>query len=152
MNELSQDDAGLSPVSSLQLRDELKNVVDIALPQSPSQFGERLIKDKWGADVDPQTTLLVTLDYHYQGHPAQDGIEQGQVASSQSLLQALLANDQIVGDGRFAETAFGLYTPPDIGPCVRIVEHVDEFANHGSGNHQTYEGIFAQRFHKPMAR
>lgn len=142
MNELSQDDAGLSPVSSLQLRDELKNVVDIALPQSPSQFGERLIKDKWGADVDPQTTLLVTLDYHYQGHPAQDGIEQGQVASSQSLLQALLANDQIVGDGRFAETAFGLYTPPDIGPCVRIVEHVDEFANHGSGNHQTYEGIY----------
>src|SRR5690349_19311911 len=109
MNELSEDDAGPSPVSSLQLRDELKNVVDLALPQSPSQFGEHLIKEKWGAHIEPQTALLVTLYYRYKGHPAQDGIEQGQVASSQSLLQALLSNYQTVGDGRFGETAFGLY-------------------------------------------
>jgi len=146
MNELSEDDAGPSPVSSLQLRDELKNVVDLALPQSPSQFGEHLIKEKWGAHIEPQTALLVTLDYRYKGHPAQDGIEQGQVASSQSLLQALLSNYQTVGDGRFGETAFGLYRPPDIGPSVRIVENVDEFADHGSGNHETYEGIYRQTF------
>lgn len=144
MNELPHDAAGPLPVPSLPMRDELKNVVDIALPQSPSQFGEHLIKQKWGANIDPQTALLVTLDYRYKGHPAQDGIEQGQVASSQSLLQALLANYQAIGDGRFAETAFGLYTPPDIGPCVRIVENVDEFADHGSGNHATYEGIYRQ--------
>lgn len=144
MKELPHDVAGPSPAPSLQMRDELKNVVDIALPQSPSQFGEHLIKEKWGANIDPQTALLVTLDYHYKGHPAQEGIEQGQVASSQSLLQALLSNYQAVGDGRFAETAFGLYTPPDIGPSVRIVENVDEFADRGSGNHETYEGIYRQ--------
>ncbi|WCM49072.1 hypothetical protein OH720_18900 [Pseudomonas sp. WJP1] len=144
MNELPHDVAGPCPVLSLHMRDELKNIVDIALPQSPGQFGEHSIKEKWGTNIDPQTALLVTLDYHYQGHPAQDGIEQGQVARSQSLLQALLANYQTVEDGRFAETALGLYTQPDIGPCVRIVENVDEFANHGSGNHQTYEGIYRQ--------
>ena len=144
MKELPLDVAGPSPVPSLQMRDELKSAVDIALPQSPSQFGERLIKEKWGANIDPQTALLVTLDYHYKGHPAQEGIEQGQVASSRSLLQALLANYQTIGDGRFAETAFGLYTPPDIGPSVRIVQNVDEFADHGRGNHETYEGIYRQ--------
>ncbi|RON24484.1 hypothetical protein BK660_02090 [Pseudomonas brassicacearum] len=128
----------------LRMRDELNAAVNIALPQTPGQFGARLIKEKWGADIDPQSASLVTLDYDYKGHPARDGIHQGQVASSQSLLQALLSNYQTVGDGRFAETAFGLYTPPDIGPCVRIVQHVDEFADHGSGNHQTYEGIYRQ--------
>ena len=128
----------------LRMRDDLNAVVNIALPQTPGQFGVRLIKEKWGANIDPQTALLVTLDYEYKGHPAQDGIHQGQVASSQSLLQALLSNYQTVGDGRFAETAFGLYTPPDVGPSVRIVQKVDEFADHGSGNHQTYEGIYRQ--------
>jgi len=128
----------------LRMRDELNAAVNIALPQTPGQFGTRLIKEKWGADIDPQTALLVTLDYDYKGHPAQDGIHQGQVASSQSLLQALLCNYQTVGDGRFAESAFGLYTSPDLGPSIRIVQHVDEFANHGSGNHQTYEGIYRQ--------
>jgi hypothetical protein len=128
----------------LRMRDELNAAVNIALPQTPDQFGARLIKEKWGADIDPQAALLVTLDYNYKGHPAQDGIQQGQVASSQSLLQVLLSNYQTVGDGRFAETVFGLYTAPDIGPSVRIVPHVDEFADHGSGNHQTYEGIYRQ--------
>jgi len=86
----------------------------------------------------------VTLDYDYRGHPEQDGVHQGQVARSCTLLQALLSNEQTVGDGRFAETAFGLYTPPDIGPTIRIVDKVDEFADEGSGNHQTYEGIYRQ--------
>jgi hypothetical protein len=132
------------PIPSASMRVELNAAVDIALPQTPGQFGARLIKEKWGADIDPQSALLLTLDYNYKGHPAQNGIQQGQVASSHSLLQALLSNYQTVGDGRFAETAFGLYTPPDIGPAIRIVEHVDEFANHGSGNHETYEGIYRQ--------
>ncbi len=136
--------AGPNPPRMLRMRDELAAAVNIALPQTPDQFGARLIKEKWGPDIDPQTDLLVTLDYNYKGHPAQDGIQQGQVAHSQTLLKALLSNYQTVGDGRFAETAFGLYTPPDIGPSVRIVQHVDEFADHGSGNHQTYEGIYRQ--------
>ena len=69
------------------LRDELKAALDMTLPQTPGEFAERLIKEKWGADIDPQTALLVTLDYHFKGHPAQDGVEQGRVASSRSLLQ-----------------------------------------------------------------
>ncbi|WP_223513140.1 dermonecrotic toxin domain-containing protein [Pseudomonas sp. GL-B-19] len=140
MTDLHQDNVA----GPLRMRDELNAAVNIALPQTPGQFGARLIKEKWGADIDPQTALLVTLDYDYKGHPAQNGIHQGQVASSQSLLQALLSNYQTVGDGRFAETAFGLYTPPGLGPSIRIVQHVDEFADHGSGNHQTYEGIYRQ--------
>ncbi|AWY39501.1 hypothetical protein DKY63_06120 [Pseudomonas putida] len=130
------------PAAPLPLRDELKAVVDTALPQSPGQFGEQLIKQKWGAGIDPQTALLVTLDYDYRGHPAQNGVHQGQVASSRTLVETLLSNYQTVGDGRFGETAFGLYTPPDVGPPVRIVSHVDEFADRGSGNHKTYEGIY----------
>lgn len=126
------------------LRETLTSVVGAALPQSPEQFGAQLIKAKWGLGIDPQKALLVTLDYRYRGHPPQDGIEQGQVANTQTLVQALLANYQTVGDGRFAESAFGLYTPPDVGPSVRIVEHVDEFADHGNGNHHTYEGIYRQ--------
>ena len=124
------------------MRADLKAAVETALPQSPGQFGGRLIQARWGQDLDPQTAQLVTLDYNYNGHPVQNGIQQGRVASSQSLTQVLLANYQTVGDGRFGETAFGLYTPPDIGPEVRIVDKVDEFAYVGSGNHETYEGIY----------
>ncbi|MDZ4323585.1 MAG: NEL-type E3 ubiquitin ligase domain-containing protein [Pseudomonas sp.] len=143
MNDFTHDPVdGQTPSAMPGWRAELKAGIDLALPQSPGQFGERLIKEKWGAGIDPQTALLVTLDYNYKGHPAENGIEQGRVASSRSLLQTLLSNDQTVGDGRFAETAFGLYTPPDIGPAVRIVENADEFADHGSGNHQTYEGVY----------
>ncbi|WP_095129626.1 dermonecrotic toxin domain-containing protein [Pseudomonas sp. Irchel s3h14] len=146
MNTDSHDQvAPPHPASPLRMRDELKAAVDAALPQTPGQFGEQLIKEKWGADIDPQTALLVTLDYDYRGHPAQNGIHQGQVGSSRSLLQTLLSNYQTVGDGRFGETAFGLYTPPDVGPAVRLVENVDEFAENGSGNHRTYEGIYRRR-------
>lgn len=145
MNTFSHDQVSPPhPTSPSRMRDELKAAVDIALPQTPSQFGEQLIKQKWGAGIDPQTTLLVTLDYDYRGHPAQSGIHQGQVGSSRTLVQTLLSNYQTVGDGRFGETAFGLYTPPDIGPAVRLVENVDEFADHGSGNHRTYEGVYRQ--------
>ena len=104
----------------LPLGETLKSVVSAALPRSPEQFGAQLIKEKWGQDIDPHTALLVTLDYRYRGHPPQDGIEQGRVASTQTLVQALLQNYQTVGDGRFAESAFGLYTPPDVGPSIRL--------------------------------
>lgn len=129
---------------SLHMRGELKAALDIALPLTPSQFGERLIKQKWGADVDPQTTLLATLDYDYKGHPEQNGVHQGQVGRSRTLLQTLLDNEQTVGDGRFGETFLNVFTPPDVGPAVRLVKNVDEFADHGSGNHSTYEGIYRQ--------
>lgn len=138
MNTFTHDQAS----SSLRMRDELNTTVDTALPLNPTRFGEQLIKEKWGMGIDPQAALLVTLDYDYRGSPAQNGVEQGQVASSRTLIQALLANYQTVGDGRFGETAFGLYTPPDVGPVVRIVENVDAGAEQGSGNHKTYEGIY----------
>ncbi|MBD9562993.1 dermonecrotic toxin domain-containing protein [Pseudomonas sp. PDM09] len=139
MNDHAHGDA---PTRNVLMRNELKAAVETALVQTPAQFGERLIKEKWGADIDPQTALLVTLDYNYHGHPPENGVHQGQVGSSRTLIQALLGNYQTVGDGRFGETAFGLYTPPDIGPSVRIVEKVDEFAYVGNGNHDTYEGIY----------
>jgi hypothetical protein len=143
MNEFSGEPLSHSQsIPSVSLRDALKSAVDIALTQTPAQFGEHQIRKKWG--VDPQSALLVTIDYDYHGHPAQNGIYQGQVASSQTLVRALLSNYQTAGDGRFGETAFGLYTPPDIGPAIRIVDKVDEFADEGSGNHQTYEGIYRQ--------
>ncbi|WP_339544531.1 dermonecrotic toxin domain-containing protein [Pseudomonas sp. RA_35y_Pfl2_P32] len=125
-------------------REDLKATVDSALPLSPAQFANQRIQAKWGHDIDPATAQLVTLNYAYHGHPAVDGVQQGRVAHAQSLSQALLANYQTVGDGRFGETAFGLYTPPDIGPAVQIVAKVDEFAYVGSGNHDTYEGIYRQ--------
>jgi hypothetical protein len=128
--------------ASRKMHDALQTIVDTARPQTPGQFGTQLFHEKWGQGIDPQTALLVTLDYNYQGHPPRDNVHQGRIASSRTLLQALLGNYQTVADGRFGETAFGLYTPPDIGPAVRIVGHVDEFALQGSGNHQTYEGIY----------
>ncbi|MBC8998554.1 hypothetical protein IAI51_18645 [Pseudomonas sp. N40(2020)] len=127
---------------AITMPDELQAAVAIALPQTPAQFGAKLIMEKWAVVTDPHSTLLVTLDYNYRGHPAKKGVHQGQVKSSRTLVDALLGNYQTVGDGRFGETAFGFYTPPDVGPTVRIVNKVDEFAEVGSGNHDTYEGIY----------
>ncbi|MGH8389254.1 MAG: dermonecrotic toxin domain-containing protein [Pseudomonas sp.] len=134
--------APASPPSHPRMGEQLQSALANALPQTPEQFAEQQIKEKWGQDIDPQNTLLVTLDYNYRGHPPEAGVQQGQIASSQTLLHALLSNEQTVGDGRFAETAFGLYSPPDVGPAVRIVANVDEFADHGNGNHDSYEGIY----------
>ncbi|MBK5529785.1 hypothetical protein JFT91_20240 [Pseudomonas sp. TH08] len=128
--------------SAAKLPGELQAAVDIALPQTPAQFGGALIIKKWGTAIDPHSALLVTLDYNYRGHPARKGIHQGRVKNSQTLINALLGNYQATGDGRIGETAFGLYQPPDLGPTVRIVDNVDEFATTGSGNHDTYEGIY----------
>jgi Leucine-rich repeat (LRR) protein len=124
------------------MRDELKSVLDIALPQTPGQFAGHLIKQRWGQDIEPTTALLVTLDYDYKGRPAQRGIHQGQVASSMPLIQALLSNDQVVGDGHFGETVFGLYTPPDVGPAVHVLAHADDLTEPGNDYHYSYEGIY----------
>ncbi|WP_439900133.1 dermonecrotic toxin domain-containing protein [Pseudomonas svalbardensis] len=130
------DNAPASP----GMREELRSAVDAALPQTPSQFGEHLIKEKWGHDIDPTTAQLVTLDY--KGRPAQNGIHQGRVASSMSLVQVLIGNYQTVGDGRFGETVFGLYTPPDVGPSIVVTEHVDDLTEPGNDYYYTYEGIY----------
>ena len=55
MNDHAHGDV---PTPNVLMRNELKAVVETALPQTPAQFGERLIKEKWGADIDPQTALL----------------------------------------------------------------------------------------------
>lgn len=125
-----------------QPREDFQALVSTALPQTPAQFANQLIEQRWGQHLDPQNALLVNLHYGYHGHPAIDGVEQGQVASSLSLTQVVLDNEQTIGDGRFGETAFGLYTPPAIGPAVRIVDKADEFAYVGPGNHASYEGIY----------
>ncbi|WP_160107077.1 leucine-rich repeat domain-containing protein [Pseudomonas izuensis] len=132
MNEFSDN-----PISHPHVRDELKSAVETDLPQTPSQFGEQMIKEKWGRDLDPQTAQLVTLHYDYRHYPDPDGSHQGYVARSRSLVQALLSDYQTVGDGRFGETAFGLYTPPDVGPSVHLVDK--ESLN---DDLRTYEGIY----------
>ncbi|MGF6512858.1 Leucine-rich repeat (LRR) protein [Pseudomonas sp. BT76 TE3572] len=124
------------------MREALKSVVDAALPQTPGQFGEHLIKEKWGHEIAPTTAQLVTLDYDYAGRSAQNGIHQGRVASAMSLVQVLISNYQTVGDGRFGETAFGLYTPPDVGPSIVVTGRADELADPGNDFHYTYEGIY----------
>ena len=52
-----------------RMRDELKGGVDLALPQTPGQFGEHRSSKNGARDIDPQTALLVTLDYDYTGIP-----------------------------------------------------------------------------------
>lgn len=130
---LSEQDLPPAP----RMRDELSAAVNNALPQTPAQFGEHLIREKWGADIDPQTAQLVTLHYDFWSSSSRSLRHEGQVARSLSLVQALLSNDQTVGDGRFGETAFGLYTPPDTGPTIHIAQTVEP-----SDGHSVYEGIY----------
>ncbi|MGY2258935.1 leucine-rich repeat domain-containing protein [Pseudomonas sp. SDO55104_S430] len=109
------------------------------MPKSPAQLAEQMIREKWGVAIDPQTAQLVTLHYDYWLRPEPDGSHKGRVASSRSLVQALLSDYQTVGDGRFGETAFGLYTPPDVGPAVHLMEGPEP-----TDDHRTYEGIYRQ--------
>ncbi|MGE8179334.1 dermonecrotic toxin domain-containing protein, partial [Pseudomonas fluorescens] len=120
------------PLSSLAL--------DAVLPSTPTQYAAKLIEERWG--TVPLTARLVDLNYSFYGYPAQQDVQQGRVRKSQSLVQALLSNYQTVGAGRFGETAFGLYTPPAVGPEVQIVE-IDESIN-PHGGFQDYEGIYRQ--------
>lgn len=130
------------PHPALPLRDELKTAVATALPQTPEQFGAQLIREKWGQDIDPDSALLVTLDYDTDASAGRDAIHQGRVNNSRTLVQALLSNYQTVADGRFGETAFGLYTPPDIGPDIHVVGPVDDAAAKALDYYHDYEGIY----------
>ncbi|WP_330220788.1 leucine-rich repeat domain-containing protein [Pseudomonas frederiksbergensis] len=120
------------PLSSLAL--------DAVLPQTPTQYAAKLIEERWGAA--PLAARLVDLNYSFYGYPAQQNVQQGRVRKSQSLVQALLSNYQAVGAGRFGETAFGLYTPPVVGPEVQIVE-IDQSIK-PDGGFRDYEGIYRQ--------
>lgn len=123
-------------------REALNETLRKGIPLTPDAHGAKTIREKWGADLDPQTAQLVTLDYDYHGHPPINGVHQGKIRFQQSLVQALLSDYQAIADHRFGETAFGFYTPPRVGPAVSIVDNVDEFAYQGSGNHTDYEGIY----------
>lgn len=58
MNERPHDQVDAPhPTPTWQMRNDLKGIVDLALPQTPDQFGEHQIKQKWGQGIDPQTTL-----------------------------------------------------------------------------------------------
>lgn len=137
INQPHDDISGPDLPAAPRMRDELRSVVETALPQTPARFAGHLIQEKWGRDIDPQTAQLVTLHYDYWLRPEWDGSHRGRVANSQSLVQVLISNYQTVGDGRFGETAFGFYTPPDVGPSVRIMEKAEP-----SDDHRTYEGIY----------
>ncbi|MGF6091725.1 dermonecrotic toxin domain-containing protein [Pseudomonas sp. 18173] len=130
------------PHPALHLRDELKTAVATALPQTPEQFGAQLIREKWGQDIDPDSALLVTLDYDTDASAGRGAIHQGRVNNSRTLVQAMLSNYQTVADGRFGETAFGLYTPPDIGPEIHVVGPVDDAAAKAVDYYHDYEGIY----------
>ena len=113
-----------------------------AVPLSPAAFANNMIREKWGADVDPQNTRLVTLHYDYAGHEAQGNQpRRGQVARALSLTEAVLSNDQQVGDNRFGENLFGLYTPPRVGPDI-VIDNTVQFP--ASLGHATWEGIYRQ--------
>ncbi len=129
---------GQRPIQSKQRFSSL--ALDNVLPLTPSQFAQKTIKERWGPAL--LSARLVDLNYGFYGYPAQQGVQQGRVGHSQSLVQALLSNYQTVGAGRFGETAFGLYTPPVVGPEIRIVE-VDESIN-PNGGFRDYEGIYRQ--------
>lgn len=134
---LHEQDSSPHPAPSLRMRDKLRATIDGALPQTPDQYGEHLIREKWGPGIDPQTAQLVTLHYDYWLRPELDGSHLGRVARSQSLVQALLSDYQTIGDGHFYETGFGFYVPPDIGPSIRIMEQAEP-----TDDHRTYEGIY----------
>jgi hypothetical protein len=133
-----------TPLSSLlatnRRRQELASLLDHGLPMTPTQYAAQLIEQRWGAST--RNAILVDLNYDFYAHPPQGDIHQGRARTSQSLAQVLLRNYQTVGAGRFGETAFGLYTPPAIGPQVRIVD-IDESSNPGGG-YRDYEGIYRQ--------
>lgn len=112
--------------------------LDSGLPMTPAQYAAKLIEQRWGAIY--LEAVLVDLNYDFYGHPAQGNVHQGRARVSRSLVQTLLDNYQTVGAGRFGETAFGLYTPPTVGPEVRVVE-IDESINPGGG-YRDYEGIY----------
>lgn len=116
--------------------------LETALPRSATRFTRNLIENRWGKDIAPTTSQLAYLQYDFRGYPSLNGIHQGRLIRTESLLQAAMTNQQTVGAGRFGETVFGLYTPPSVGPEIAIAE-IDETSFPGGG-HRDYEGIYRQ--------
>lgn len=114
-----------------------------SIPLSPAAYADQLIAQRWGNQIDPRNTRLVTLHYDYAGHEAAAGMpRQGNVARAMSLTDALLRNYQVVGDDLVGENAFGLYTPPRVGPTVELNDAVKQYPI--DLGHYTYEGIYRQ--------
>ena len=119
------------------------DMLSASMPLSPAAYADRMIRQRWGSNIDPRSTRLVTLHYDYAGHEAAPGQpKQGRVAHVMSLTDALLDNYQVVGDNRPGENAFGLYTPPRTGPAIEISNATGNLPA-GLG-HSTYEGIYRQ--------
>ncbi len=116
--------------------------LEAVLPHSATRFTRDLIEDRWGKDIAPMTSQLAYLQYDFRGYPALEGIHQGRLTRTESLLHAAMSNQQTVGAGRFGETVFGLYTPPPVGPHIKVVD-IDESA-FPEGGHADYEGIYQQ--------
>lgn len=116
--------------------------LEAVLPHSATRFTRDLIENRWGKDIAPMTSQLAYLQYDFRGYPALDAVHKGRLIRTESLLHAAMTNQQTVGAGRFGETAFGLYTPPLVGPVIAIVA-IDETAFPGGG-HADYEGIYRQ--------
>lgn len=132
MNAFEQPGKTGGAISSLGL--------ETVLPLTAAQYAAKLIRQRWGEA--PSEALLVDLNYDFYGYPAVGDTHLGKARTSQPLVNVLLNNYQTVGAGRFGETAFGLYTPPVVGPQVRIVD-IDESINPGGG-FRDYEGIYRQ--------
>jgi hypothetical protein len=116
--------------------------LETVLPRSATRFTRNLIESHWGIEIAAMTSQLAYLQYDFRGYPATEGIHQGRLIRTQSLLHAAMTNQQTVGAGRFGETAFGLYTPPPVGPPIALVD-IDETTFPGGG-HADYEGIYRQ--------
>ncbi|MBV4458133.1 hypothetical protein KVG96_09255 [Pseudomonas sp. COR58] len=126
------------------MRSALNATVASALPLTPEAFGIARIRSRWGADIDPQTARLVTLDYDRDSDLGKNGVHHGKVTRSRTLVRALLDNYQTVADGRFGESLFGLYTPPDIGPTVVVQDDDPGDGTPVQGLLHNYEGLYRQ--------
>lgn len=123
-------------------RERWASELETVLPRSATRFTIELIESRWGKDIAPLTSQLAYLQYDFRGYPALSGIHRGRLIRTESLLHAAMTNQQTVGAGRFGETAFGLYTPPAVGPEIAIAE-IDETSFPGGG-HRDYEGLYRQ--------
>ncbi|WP_085639105.1 MULTISPECIES: dermonecrotic toxin domain-containing protein [unclassified Pseudomonas] len=143
MTDNNDESLSLNPPGP-DMRSALNATVASALPLTPEAFGIARIRARWGADIDPQTARMVTLDYDRDWDQGKNGVHHGKVRRSHTLIRALLDNDQTVADGAFGENLFGLYTPPDIGPTVVIQDESAADATNEPGWLRDYEGIYRQ--------
>ncbi|MFJ4193126.1 dermonecrotic toxin domain-containing protein [Pseudomonas sp. NPDC089534] len=143
MTDRKDEPRSLNP-SDPDMRSALDATVASALPLTPQAYGIARIRSRWGADIDPQTTRMVTLDYDRDTDVGKNGVHHGKVTRSRTLIRALLDNYQTVADGAFGEDLFGLYTPPDIGPTIVVQDSGAGDTANEPGYLRNYEGIYRQ--------